>query len=147
MADPFFKVSDVKSLKELAHVLTYPLIAVAYFLQSGANVGWEGKWQWGIPENMPLAGQYFLFFLYFTLKAIWVCAGVAIVDVSLTRFNWEYSELVLLVASIVFIGIGLLGLVAPESHPLLARINKFWFFACFVWGFACSGRLDSGKET
>ena len=142
MADPIVKISDVKSLKELAHVLTYPTVAVAYFLQSGPGIGWEGHWHWGIPESATLTGQLTLFFLYFTLKAIWVCCAVAIVDVFIMQSDWYYTDLILMIASVVLLGIGLMGLFANESSGLLSQLNKFWFFACLVWGFACSGRLD-----
>jgi hypothetical protein len=142
MADSFFKVSDVKSLKELAHVLTYPTVAVAYFLQSGPSIGWEGSWNWGIPESITLKGQLFLFFFYFTLKSILICSVVALIDVFIMQSDWQYTEVVLMVASIVLLGVGLMGLFANESSALLSKLNKFWFFACLVWGFACSGRLD-----
>ncbi|WP_296509752.1 hypothetical protein [Rhodoferax sp.] len=147
MTDSIFKVSDVKSLKELAHVLTYPLIAVAYFMQSGPSIGWEDQWRWGIPESLTVTGQLSLFFIYFALKSIWVCAAVGVVDVLVTQLNWEYGEVLLAIASIVFIGVGLMGLFAQDMHPLLAKVNKFWFVACLVWGFACSGRLERATKS
>jgi len=145
MTDPFFKVSDVKSLKELAHVLTYPTIAVAYFLQSGPSIGWADYWHWGIPATATPTLQLFFFFIYFTLKAIWICSAVAVVDAFLTHSNWHYIELILTVVSLVFIGVGLMGLFAHDSSPQLSQLNKFWFFAFLVWGFASSVRLDRIK--
>jgi hypothetical protein len=146
MTDPIFKVSDVKSLKELAHVLTYPLIAVAYFIQSGPSIGWEDHGHWGIPESLTITGQLSLFFIYFALKSIWICVAVFILDMISSQIEWEYGDLLLVIASIVFIGVGLMGLFAQDAHQLLAKVNKFWFVSCLVWGFACSGRLERGNK-
>ena len=142
MAEPFLKVTDVKSLKELAQVLTYPVIAVAYFLQSGPGIGWDGSWHWGIPDHANAVGQVFFFFLYFVLKAIWVCSFVDVVDILIMQSGWEYTELVLMILSVALIGMGVMGLFAHNAFPQLALLNKFWYFAFLVWGFSCSGRLD-----
>lgn len=117
MADPTFKVSDAKSLKELAGNLTYPMIAIAYFIQSGAGIGWGDSWYFGIDESLPKRAQLTLFFLYFVLKAIWICGIFGAFDIWLRQSSWEHLDLVLLVASIVFIGIGLMGFFAKTAFP------------------------------
>jgi hypothetical protein len=141
MSDPTLKISDVKSLKELAGILTYPVIAIAYFIQSGPGIGW-GDWHVGINESFPKPAQLSLFFLYFTLKTIWVCGIFGAADIVLRQTDWEHLELVLVVASVVFIGIGLMGFFARTAFPLLNSVNDFWFAACLVWGFSCSGRIE-----
>lgn len=142
MSDPIFKISDVKSLKELAQALTLPLIAVAYFLQTGPQIGWKDLGYWSIPDGIPIANQLLFYFLFFTLKSIWICSGVTIVDSLFILLDSEYARIGLLVGNIVFLGTGILGLVASDSHPLLQHVNKFWFFACIVWGFACMSRIE-----
>lgn len=146
MADPTFKVSDVKSFKELAGILTYPMIAIAYFIQSGPDIGWEDSWHFGINESLPERAQLLLFFLYFTLKTIWICGIFGAINIVLHQSDWEYLELVLAIASVVFIGIGLMGFFARTTSPLLNGVNDFWFAACLVWGFSCSGRIEREKS-
>lgn len=144
MADLTFKVTDVKSLKELAGILTYPMIAIAYFIQSSPSIGWEDSWHFGISESLPERIQLTQLFLIFTLKTIWICGIFGAIKIGLRELDWEHLDLVLAMASIVFIGIGLMGFFAKTASPLLSSVNDFWFAACLVWGFSCSGRIERG---
>jgi hypothetical protein len=145
MADATFKVSDVKSLKELAHVLTYPIISVAYFLQSGPNISLENQFHYEISQNLTQSQQLALLLLIFAAKTLFICIFVGIFDVLITF--WDGLDVLLTIASVIFIAFGIMGLFANSAHPLLKEINNFWFIASLVWGFACSGRIEKKNES
>lgn len=147
MADIITKFSDVKSLKDLARVFTLPTAAVAYFLQTGPTVGFDDLFMWSISPSLNQTAQLSLFAIFFILKTAWISFWLFAADQLLWAFDWAAREAVILVVAIALLAFGLMGIFMNDAVPQLSAVNRFWFFAFFVWGFYLMGRLDPPAKT
>ncbi|WP_092326890.1 MULTISPECIES: hypothetical protein [unclassified Pseudomonas] len=130
------KLTDMKSLQDLAKIFALPMLAVAYIMQTGLvvsiddtiwfSVNWEGK----------QAAAWLMVFFIVILKTLWMAFCGMFVHGIIGLLHTQINELVYPVSAMCLFTLGLLGLFPPED--LAARVvsvSSFWFYACFVWGF------------
>lgn len=133
------KITDMKNLQDLSKVLAIPMLMVAYILQDGPQIGWEGKVWFDLGSDLPQAVQLARLVIIFVVKGVWVSfiafigySFVAVVHVESDFFR--NIGLLAIVANLLF-GFAILGLFGTSKVPPLSAINPFWWYALIVWGF------------
>ncbi|GAA3720421.1 hypothetical protein GCM10022421_30890 [Oceanisphaera sediminis] len=135
MADIVPKITDIKNLQDLGKVFSLPMLAVAYILQTGVNISWDGSVWFGIPSELEEYAKFNRFVLIVILKTIWISGIGATFYAMLAGLHIYSRELLLPIAAIIMFVFGLLGLFSFEEAEQMKSVNNFWFYACFVWGF------------
>lgn len=132
--DAIPKITDIASIKGLSSLLALPLLCVAYILQTGANISWDGNIWFGAAADLPENIQLNRLILIFVLKSLWVSLfavmAYGFVAYAHSQVNFPFLQ----VTSIVLIGFALFGIFAAETFPQIKAINSFWFYSFVVWG-------------
>ncbi|MFT6655962.1 MAG: hypothetical protein ACJAWI_002737 [Marinomonas primoryensis] len=129
------KFSDVKHLSDLAKVFALPMLAVAYILQTGVVLDFDGYFSFGIHNELSENQALARFILIIILKAIWVSCFGSLAYALIAFVHIMGSEIVVpLCASIFFVFalIGFFDIPIPQEAP---KIEKFWSYCFLVWGF------------
>lgn len=129
------KFGDVKALKDLAKVFAFPVLAVAYILQTGMQIEWNENVWFDLGSNLPEEIQFNRFLIIVIAKALWssIFGGIAYLVLAAAHiFIWD---MVLPIIAMVLFTFGFLGLFQFGFTPKFEEANAFWFYACFVWGF------------
>lgn len=145
--DAIPKITDISSIKGISSLLALPLVCVAYILQTGANISWDGNIWFGVPTDLPESIQVNRLFLIFALKSLWISliAATAYGVVALAHKSIDFPFIA--VTSNVLMGFALFGLFAADTFPQIKAVNSFWFYAFIVWGvFLQSMREQLDKE-
>lgn len=132
--DAIPKITDISSIKGISTLLALPLICVAYILQTGANIGWDGNIWFGVPADLPDTTQLNRLILIFVLKSLWA-SFFAVTAYGLIAYAHHMVNFPFLhVTSVILIGFALFGIYAGETFPQIKQINPFWFYSFIVWG-------------
>ncbi len=128
------KITDISSIKGISTILALPLLCVAYILQTGPNIGFDGEIWLGVSANN--AGDITLGYLIFIfiLKSLWVSFFAALAYGIVTAAHSGIDFPFLQIASIILIGLALFGIFAAETFPQIKALNSFWFYSFIVWG-------------
>lgn len=132
------KLTDLKNLQDLAKIFSLPMLAVAYILQTGLVIGWEGN-VW-LSVNTQSAEMYLWISMgiIVLIKTIWASFFGLLINAAAMILHTQWNDMVYPVTAIVLFTFGLLGLFPPSDQALeIGAVNSFWFYACFVWGFFC----------
>jgi hypothetical protein len=127
------KITDVNSLKTVSTLLTLPMLCVAYFLQSGAQIGWDGNTWFNIPVDLPSSIQVHRLLLIFFLKSVWISFLGMFAYGALGAIHIYVKQPILPMLAVVMLAFGILGIFARDAFPLLNLIGPFWFYASIVW--------------
>lgn len=135
-ADLAPKLTDLKNLQDLAKIFALPMLAVAYILQTGLVVGFDGStWfnvDWG--SNAFYIWSMVLFIV--VLKTLWMAIWGFLVHCVIGLLHTQFNPLVYPLSAMCLFTLGLLGLFPPdEIASRVSSVSNFWFYACFVWGF------------
>lgn len=124
MTDLPFRISDLKKLSEIGFVLVGPLFVVAYSLQFGI-----------------LAHPDIISTMHW-ISLTWSFLGDCATGLGGTLFGFAALVLVScrldipqVLTGLIFISLGLLGLVALEFVPAPIHANQFWFWGLLALGF------------
>lgn len=128
------KITDISSIKGISSLLALPLLCVAYILQTGANISWDGNIWFGVAADLPEDIQLNRLILIFVLKSLWVSFFAALVYSIVAFAHSEIDFPFLQVTSVVLIGFALFGLFAAETFLQIKAVNSFWFYSFIVWG-------------
>lgn len=134
-ADLAPKLTDLKNLQDLAKIFSLPMLAVAYILQTGLVVSFEGSTWLSVSWERNNFHIWFMVLLIVILKTLWMAFWGVLVH-CLIGFLHASHPLTYPLSAMCLFTLGLLGLFPPDeiaSRVLL--ISNFWFYACFVWGF------------
>lgn len=132
--DAIPKITDISSIKGISSLLALPLLCVAYILQTGANISWDGDVWFEVGSGLPADVQLNRLILIFVLKSLWI-SFIASMAYGLVAYAYLSVDFPFLqVISIVLIGLALFGLFAAEAFPPIKIVNAFWFYAFVVWG-------------
>lgn len=135
MTDITPKITDAKSLQDLAKIFALPMVSVAYIFQTGAIISWDGNVWFGMSPELPPEIQFNRLILIFILKAIWSGAIAAFAYAVLGSIHVATDHWLLPIIAAVFFAIALFGLFGVSRFPQLKPIDSFWFYASMVWGF------------
>lgn len=128
------KITDVSSIKGISALLALPMLCVAYFLQAGSAIEWNGSIWFDLGENLPANAELRRLILIFVLKSIWISFFGAIGYGLLTHLQINVNFPVLPLVSTVMIGLALFGIFCSDQFIQLKLIQPFWFYALIVWG-------------
>ena len=128
------KITDISSIKGISSLLALPLLYVAYILQTGANIGWDGNIWFGVNTELPTTIQLNRLILFFVLKSLWVSFFAAIVYGLVAFAHHNVNFPFLQITSIILIGFALFGIFGAETFPQIKVFNTFWFYSFIVWG-------------
>jgi len=133
------KITDMKNLQDLSKVLAIPMLMVAYILQDGAQIGWEGKVWFDLGYDLPEKVQFARLILIFIVKGVWVSlfAFFGYAMIALMHAESDFLQgigLLAIIANLLF-GFAILGLFGVSRIPPLSAIDPFWWYALIVWGF------------
>jgi hypothetical protein len=128
------KIADISSIKGISTLLALPMLCIAYFLQTGATIGWDGTVWFGLGENLPVEAELRRLIAIFILKSIWISAfGLfAYGTVSHIYINVDFP--VIQLASMLMIAFSLFGIFCSDKFGQLKLIDPFWFYGLIVWG-------------
>lgn len=133
------KITDMKNLQDLSKVLAIPMLMVAYILQDGPQIAWEGSVWFDLGRDLPEATQLARLVLIFIVKGVWVSflafLGYSIVAVLHIEIDFLRGIGFLGIVANLLFGFAILGLFGVSAIPQLGAINPFWWYASIVWGF------------
>ncbi len=135
MTDITPKITDAKSLQDLAKIFALPMVAVAYIFQTGATISWDGNVWFGMNPELPEEIQFNRLIFIFVLKAIWSGAIAAFAYALLGFIHIATDDRLLPVIAAILFALALFGLFGVSRFPQLKPIDSFWFYASMVWGF------------
>lgn len=115
-------------------MLALPVLCVAYFLQTGATIAWDGSIWFGLGENLPPETELRRLILIFVLKSVWVSFfgvfGYGLLSYVQINFDFPVVQL----ASVVILALALFGIFCSNLFVQLKLIDPFWFYGLIVWG-------------
>ena len=134
MIDAIPKITDISSIKGISTLIALPMLCVAYLLQTGANIGWDGNMWFGVTADLPQNIQLNRLIIIFICKSLWV-SFFAVIAYGLVAFaHTEVNFPFLQMTSAILIAFALFGIFASETFPQIKSINSFWFYSFIVWG-------------
>lgn len=128
------KITDISSIKGISTLLALPMLCIAYFLQTGATISWDGTVWFGLGENLPPQTELNRLVLLFILKSVWISFFGLIAYGLLTQLyiNVEFPFIEL--TSVLMIAFALFGIFCTSQFTQLKLIDSFWFYGLIVWG-------------
>jgi len=128
------KITDISSMKGISTMLALPLLCVAYTLQTGASIGWDGNIWMGVGADVAENIQLNRLILIFVLKSLWISSIAAMMYGLISYAHYSIDFPFLQVSSVVLIGFAFFGIFAAAEYPQIKAINPFWFYSFIVWG-------------
>ena len=128
------KITDISSVKGISTLLALPLICVAYILQTGASIGWEGSAWLDVSTSDSEQIQLNRLILIFILKSLWISFFALIAYSIITYVHISTDFPFLQITAIILIAFALFGMFAGEEFIQLKTVNNFWFYSFIVWG-------------
>jgi hypothetical protein len=128
------KITEISSMKGISALLALPMLCVAYFLQTGATIEWDGTVWFGLGENLPPETELRRLIIIFVLKSVWVSLFGAVGYGLLSYLQINVDFPVVQLASVVIIALALFGLFCSNLFTQLKLIDPFWFYGLVVWG-------------
>lgn len=134
-ADLAPKLTDLKNLQDLAKIFALPMLAVAYILQTGLFVSFDGSVWLSVNWERNTFFIWCMVLVIVVLKTLWMAFWGFLVHCLIGLLHTFYPLVYPLSAMCLFT-LGLLGLFPPdEIASRVSSVSNFWFYACFVWGF------------
>jgi len=146
MSDIVPKLTDISGLKAASTLLALPMLCVAYIIQDGATIGWDGKVWLEIPLDRPEEIQLNWLIAIFLIKSLWAAFWGVLGYVVLACAH-HFSEFPILhIAMVLLLALGIFGVFGHEYFPQLRLVNTYWFYCAFVWALffgAMAEQLDT----
>ncbi|WP_448135704.1 hypothetical protein [Stenotrophomonas rhizophila] len=136
------KITDAASIKGISTLLALPMLCVAYFLQSGPTIEWDGLVLFGLGDNPLSEIQLRRLIAIFVLKSIWIVFFGMVVYGVLSYIHIHVNFPVIQLASVLLVAVAIFGIFCSEKFPQLKLVDPFWFYGLMVWGLF----LSSMKE-
>ncbi len=129
------KFSDVKHLSDLAKVFALPMLAVAYMIQTGFTIGWEGSFSFEIHDELTDEQALARLGLIVVGKSLWIAFWGACLYALIAFVHIFINNVCVPLFATIFFVFALLGLFGVELPSIVPDINKFWSYCFLVWGF------------
>lgn len=128
------KITDISSIKGISALLALPMLCIAYFLQSGASITWDGSVWLSLGVGLPTQTQLYRLILIFLLKSMWISFFGALIYgvISYVYINVDFP--VIQLSSAMMIAFALFGMFCSKQFTQLNLIDQFWFCSLIVWG-------------
>lgn len=149
MADIIPKLTDVSGLKAASTLLALPMLCVAYVLQDGAQVGFDGHVWLSIPSDLDQTFQLRRLLFIFVLKALWVAFWGMIGYGVLAWAHFTSNFPLLQTASVVLLSVGIFGIFGQKTYPQLDAMSNYWFYCSIVWALflgSMAEQIDKATE-
>ena len=128
------KITDISSIKGISTLLALPMLCIAYFLQTGATISWDGSVWFGLGDNLSLSTELYRLILIFLIKSIWVSFWGTVIYGALTYIDVYVDFPLIELTSVLMISFSLLGIFCSAKFEQLKLIDSFWFYGFVVWG-------------
>jgi hypothetical protein len=129
------KIADVKHLSDLAKVFALPMLAVAYILQTGFILEFDGYFSFGINNELTETQAFARFVLIIICKSIWISFFGLLIYSAIALVHIMGNEIVVPLCASIFFVFALIGLFDIQLPKEIPTISKFWSYCFFVWGF------------
>ena len=129
------KFSDVKHLSDLAKIFALPMLAVAYMIQTGFTIGWDGYFSFEIHGELTGSQALARLGLIVVGKSLWIAFWGACLYALIAMVHIFIGGGIVPLCATIFFVFALLGLFEVELPNIVPDISKFWSYCFLVWGF------------
>ena len=122
--------------------LALPMLCVAYVMQDGAQIGWDGNIWLKIPVDKPPNIQLNWLLLIFLLKSLWAAGIGVLLYALLALIHHGVDFAVLQTISVLLLALGIFGIFGKSQFPQLQLMSPYWFYCSLVWALFLSAMAE-----